>query len=705
LLISLFGKSKLVVSIVALSFLSLSHGQQSPSDTLDITSLEQIVLTATRTARHLSSLPIAADIVTAEEIKKTNSVRLSDLLSEQTGLITIPDFDGGEGIQLQGMDSQYILILIDGVPLVGRKAGTLDIGRITTGNIKQIEIIKGASSSLYGSDALGGVINIITQTHESGFQASVEHRIASFNNQNSTSNINFKKNRLGVDLFFNRFSSDGYDLIPDDGAQTIEPFLNHTGTVRFTYDFSKMLKASAYGRIYDEQQYLPAALTLQYTDVIQVDTLKEYNFNLKVDWKLNPKWKTEFDLYATRYTLNSPLDSHDGSSITGGDFDQRLIRPEVRAIFTPNKRNTLMAGIGYNQETVVREAFVENPEFDSQYFYLQHDSYLFEGFNVIAGFRYDTHSLYNSQLSPKLAMRYQLTDELAIKGSVGYGFKAPDFRQLYLNYSNRTIGYSVIGVSGVKDRLNQLVTQGQLTTDSAGRINQIIEEFSEPLGAENSVAYNLGLSYRPSSSFKVSLNLFRNDINDLIETLPIARLTNGQNVFSYKNLDQVFTQGVEGNFKWSLFDGISIQGGYQLLYTADKSAEEKFESGEIFAKESVFSSAIKLSKNDYRGLFNRSRHMANFKIFYNVPSLNFDTNLRATYRSKYALFDTNSNNYLDRFDDFATGYFIWEFAMNKVFFKKYKFGVGVENIFDYTDSLNATNIAGRIVYAQINFTL
>ena len=176
-----------------LSCLSLSLGQQSPSDTLDITSLEQIILTATRTERHLSSLPVAADIVTAEEIKKTNSVRLSDLLSEQTGLITIPDFDGGEGIQLQGMDSQYILILIDGVPLVGRKAGTLDIGRITTGNIKQIEIIKGASSSLYGSDALGGVINIITQTHESGFQASVEHRIASFNNQNSTSNINFKK--------------------------------------------------------------------------------------------------------------------------------------------------------------------------------------------------------------------------------------------------------------------------------------------------------------------------------------------------------------------------------------------------------------------------------------------------------------------------------------------------------------------------------
>ena len=77
-------------------------------------------------------------------------------------MITVPDFGGGEGIQMQGLDAQYVLILIDGVPLVGRSAGTLDLNRISVGNIKQIEVVKGASSSLYGSDALGGVINIIT---------------------------------------------------------------------------------------------------------------------------------------------------------------------------------------------------------------------------------------------------------------------------------------------------------------------------------------------------------------------------------------------------------------------------------------------------------------------------------------------------------------------------------------------------------------
>ena len=79
------------------------------------------------------------------------------------GLITVDDFGGVKGIQMQGLDSQYTLILIDNQPIVGRSAGTLDLDRISVGNIQQIEIVRGASSSLYGNEALAGVINIITR--------------------------------------------------------------------------------------------------------------------------------------------------------------------------------------------------------------------------------------------------------------------------------------------------------------------------------------------------------------------------------------------------------------------------------------------------------------------------------------------------------------------------------------------------------------
>src|SRR5690606_30694517 len=121
-------------------------------DTTKTETLSEVIVTATRTVRQLSSLPLPVQLVSKKEIQSVNSLRLSDILNEQTGLITIPDFGGGEGIQLQGLDSQYTLILVDGVPLIGRSAGTLNISRITVGNIKQIEIVKGASSSLYGRD-------------------------------------------------------------------------------------------------------------------------------------------------------------------------------------------------------------------------------------------------------------------------------------------------------------------------------------------------------------------------------------------------------------------------------------------------------------------------------------------------------------------------------------------------------------------------
>ena len=75
-------------------------------------SLEEVLITATRTQRQLSSLPLPAQIISKETIAQSGSVRLSDILAEQTGLITVPDYGGGEGIQIQGLDSQYILILI-----------------------------------------------------------------------------------------------------------------------------------------------------------------------------------------------------------------------------------------------------------------------------------------------------------------------------------------------------------------------------------------------------------------------------------------------------------------------------------------------------------------------------------------------------------------------------------------------------------------
>ncbi|MDG1247426.1 MAG: TonB-dependent receptor plug domain-containing protein, partial [Flavobacteriaceae bacterium] len=113
-----------------------------------------MIVTATKTLRQLSTLPLPANLITKEEIFKSSSSKLSDIIDDQPGIFVVPDFGGGNGIQIQGLDSQYTLLLIDGAPIIGRQSGTLDLDRISIGNIEQVEIIKGSSSSLYGTDAI-----------------------------------------------------------------------------------------------------------------------------------------------------------------------------------------------------------------------------------------------------------------------------------------------------------------------------------------------------------------------------------------------------------------------------------------------------------------------------------------------------------------------------------------------------------------------
>lgn len=662
-------------------------------DSAKVEALEEVIISATRTIRQLSSLPLPAQNISKKEIKAVNSIRLSDILNEQTGLITVPDFGGGEGIQLQGLDSQYTLILIDGVPLVGRSAGTLDLNRVSVGNIKQIEIIKGASSSLYGNEALGGVINIITEDPKNGFNGDVNYRGGSFGTHDISTNLNYKKNKFGINAFVNRFSSDGYDLVENDAVNTVEPFSNYTLNSKITYDFSENTKLLLSGRFYHQNQDNVATETLKGESEIN-----EWNTLLKLDHTFNEKWSGYLEFYATQYKAEEFLNDEIGNSFFTSDFNQLFIRPEFRTTYQLNEKNAFIGGVGLTHERLKRTDFFGTPVFNSPYIYAQYDGNPTEKINIILGARFDDHSEYQSQFSPKGAIRYKLNDKIAIKSSVGYGFKTPDFRQLYFDFTNDTVGYTVLGYNAVNTRIPQLDADGQLLS-----IIVPVSEFDDDLKPESSIGYNFGIDVNPFSNLKLNLNIFRNDIDNLIDTRVIARKTNGQNVFSYYNVNEVYTQGLEFNANYKLNENVTVSGGYQLLYAKDKEAENDFENGRVFARITPNSPSFQLRKDDYFGLFNRSRHMANFKIFYTIPNWNLDTNLRTTYRSKFGLFDTNGNTYLDQYDDFVNGYAIWDFAINKTIYKQYQLGFGIDNIFNFNDPQNISNIAGSIIYGTFNF--
>ena len=175
-----------------------------------IEQLKEVVVTATRTSREIDNVPMPVSIVGQEEIDRIGSVRLDDVLREQTGLMITSDH--GSGLQMQGLNSDYILILIDGEPVIGRTAGTLDLRRLAVDNVARVEVIKGPSSSLYGSEAMAGVVNIITKNPDRGFEGNVHSQFRSFNTIELGANAGYSSGKLKTSVFVNRLGTDGYDL-------------------------------------------------------------------------------------------------------------------------------------------------------------------------------------------------------------------------------------------------------------------------------------------------------------------------------------------------------------------------------------------------------------------------------------------------------------------------------------------------------------
>ncbi|MDO5608802.1 MAG: TonB-dependent receptor [Capnocytophaga sp.] len=669
-----------------------TSANETLTDSIRKYDLKEVVITATRTLRQLASLPLQVQLVKEKELRRINSSRLSDVLAEQTGLVTVPGHTGGEGIQMQGLDVAYTLILVDEMPLVGRTIGQLDLNRISVGNIRQIEIVKGASSSLYGSEALGGVINIITQQPDDGWNTSANYRFSSFDTHDASATVGYKKNKLALSTFFNRYSSDGYNL-SDTDVPTVSPYANITLRNKLSYRFSERTDGSISLRYFSQNQDYILSNTAQGESQI-----REWNAHAKLNNKYSERWSSFFELYATRYKTHEYVDGNlTLNQDENSDFNQTLVRPEIRGMYSHNEQSDFVFGVGANFDKVEKTIFISDSRMQSYYLYGQWDVHFLEKINMIAGFRYDFHSEYRSQFSPKLAFRYEISPKTALKASVGYGYKAPDFRQLYNHFSNSAVGYTVLGYNAVSSVLQQMLANGEI----AGLMANPADFANSGLLPESSVSFNLGMDFKPIPKLKFGFNLFRNDIKNLIDTQIIATKNSGQSVYSYYNAQKVFTQGIEINATYYATPQFEISGGYQLLYAKDKEVAENFKKRNVYARDAN-GTIFQLSKNDYFGLINRSRHSANLKLYYSIPKWKTNANLRAVYRSKYALGDTNNNAVIDRYDRFVSGYVLCHFAVNKQIGEHFTAGIGANNLLDYTDPQYISNLPGRIAYINLS---
>ena len=680
-----------LITIILSSFLCSA---QILNDSISTKSLDEVIVTGTKTNRQLSSLPLPAKLISKNEIKEINSSRLKDVLDQQTGVIIVPDFGGGEGIQIQGLDSEYILILIDGLPLIGRQSGTLDLNRIAIANIEQIEVINGSSSSLYGSEALGGVVNIISSEIKDSLSLDIDYKLASYNtNDMNLSTGLITKDGQKFNIFFNYYSSDGYDLDKSDNLNTIDPYNNYTGFIKYSFSKNNFSFFSS-ARIFDEKQSFRINENL-FGD----NNTLEWNSNSKIGLKISDNFNLESDIYFTSYNTEEDISSVDIEEAENY-FDQFLIKSEVRGIVDLGIRNKLILGIGYIDESLSRNDFFKNNITQSSVnLFTQFEGFASNNTNYIIGARYDNYSNYKSQISPRIAFRTKIFKDVFLKSSIGKGFKAPDFRQLYFNFTNSTLGYSVVGHNVVVDVISELTQSNQIAN-----LIVSLDQFNQKLKPENSLSINLGLNYNPSNQLKFEINLFRNDIDDLIDYRVIANKINGQNVFSYFNLNKVYTQGIESTFNFRPNEKLNFIIGYQFLEAKDKDVKSSINNGEVYARKSSNSPSFILESENYFGLYNRSKHTFNFKIFFDAKN-DLKLNFRSKYRSKYGLFDSNGNDFLDTYDEFVKSYFDLDIAASKKINKSLIINIGIDNLLDYTDPSNISNLPGRIIYGKFNLKL
>lgn len=642
------------------------------SDSLQY-NVEDIIISATRNERLVTSLPVSSIVVDAEEIQNKQLTNLSDLLVELPGITTVPDFGGGEGIQLQGIDSEYVLVMIDGVPVVGRSAGTFDVNRIALQQVEQVEIVKGAASSLYGNEALGGVINIITK---SPIQKTIQFssKYATNNTFNIFGSIQDVFANGGYSINARHYQTNGYRF-NESGLSQVTPYNNQEVNGKLEIDLSESAIIKLRGRYFQqksEDEFID--------DNILTD---EWNTQLKVEKEWNNDFHTSLDFAVTNYK-----NQYDVQDVF---YNQWYVQPEVRFGW----KDTFLAGLGLKNESLNRSYFSAKPKINSQYAYAQYDEHFFNHqLNVVVGARFDRHEQYDSRLSPKLALRYQLLPELALRASYGNGFKTPGFRQLYFNFPNPAASYEVIGTKEIEAAIARYRDQGLTVVERTDLSN-----FRQSLQPEYSTNINFGFQFSKGDHY-VELNAFSFSLEQLIEPFTAAEITdNGTRIFSYRNISQANLKGLDATYKTSLPQEFSIQAGYQYLLSEDEDAKKQFLEEPYVRDENNLS--IRVTEDDYFGMVNRSKHMANITISKQLPKLNSNTNIRTSYRSKYGLFDSNGNEAIDNYDEFVEGYAIVDWAWNYNIKNNYRLGVGMDNILNYKDEENIPSIPGRIVSANL----
>ncbi len=597
----------------------------------ETTRADTMVVTATRVETPVQNAPGSISVIEREAIEESPGRDLVDILSETPGISLAGQGVGGrKTISIRGADNRHTLILVDGRRIAASDAvmghSNFENSWVPVESIERIEVVRGPLSALYGSEALGGVINIITKAPTQDWHGSVKIGGGVPDDRGGeTSNIAFNiagpliRNKVGFSLGFDYLHENAtpdedqprYSEIEGREVISVSPKIFFTPNDAHRFEL--------FANIVDEERDLMSSSRGR-------DQGSEYELDkylVGINWSgiIGPT-ESKVNLYRSqtdKLSIKTYLDTHEKSKapdkVTNDilDFQTSMQLPA----------NRVTVGGEYRKETVEAESLANaqgEEEVTHKALFVQDEIDLFGGKLLLTpGLRYDDHEYFGSETSPRIYLLYKLTSALNLKAGYGQAFNAPTAKQVSPDYNASTGPHTFIG--------------------------------NPEVDPETSKSYEMGLEYY-GDAICAKVFFFNNDIEDMIAYRRVGSTGPGGRFAIYQadNIDKARLRGVETELSAKLPRNLDLTLGYNYLDAEDT--------------------------QNHEALSGRPEHSVSVKLKHHLPPLGLDSVLRYQYVGNQSF--ENDAAKMER----ISGYSLWHLAFTKKLTTHFELQLGIENIGD-----------------------
>lgn len=497
-----------------------------------------VVVTGTRSARTVAQTPVATQVTGRQELAESGAQNVAEAIEETPGVQLVRGI-GGTGVRLQGLDPSYTLVLVDGQRVTGRVNGVVDLTRLPVEDVEQVEIVRGPGSVLYGADALAGTINLVTRRPTRRHEAEASAVYGSFATLDLTGRVAIARRRWASAGVFGLHHTDGWDADPSN-ATTTGPRLRgwNVGTthelrdlgpfaLRMRADYlrrdAQRIDASDSGAIVDRRnltETLDATISPSFSEGPATLTLVGHWSLFRDQLLQDQRGATEQDNYERTVDHLAQL---------GATYAHEL------------DENTITAGIDGQLEWLQADRVEPHRVERQRYAVFVQDEWTpstSPRVAIVPGVRVDVDSLFGAYPTPRIAMLVAPKPWLTLRASYGRGFRAPTFRELYLQFANPSAGYVVRG--------------------------------NPALRPETSWGTQISAEATPTAWLAIGASVFDNRLRDtIVVDTEAGTEADGTSLFRYVNVGEATTRGADASVVLAWRDVVRVEGSYAYLWTHD----------------------------------------------------------------------------------------------------------------------------------------